>query len=196
VTADAPALYPGAMDEPEAPALFDPADPEGGMLPLPRRALRVDQAYAATLGAIGPAMLGAFGGFVLAMTTAGGDAGLGASRALGAAVLGGLALLLSVVPLRVFVFAPLAWSRFRYRIDPEFLRIRSGLFVVRHKLIPLVRVQNVDSAQGPLERRFDLADIRVHNAAATHVIPNLDAAEAERLREHLAELVRQARDDA
>jgi len=175
-----------------APPLFDPANPDG-MLPLPRRALRVDQGYAATLGAIGPFMTGGLAGLMFALFTS--DADVARPELLPAALAGALLFVAVVVPTRVFILAPLAWSRFRYRIDPEFLRIRSGVIVVRHKLIPLVRVQNVDSAQGPLERRFDLADVRVHNAAATHTIPNLDATEAERLREHLAELVRQARDD-
>ncbi|MBL4846887.1 MAG: PH domain-containing protein [Planctomycetes bacterium] len=176
-------------DEPLAtsPEPAVPLDPDEGMLPLPKRALRVDQGYALTLGAIGPFIAGSVGGAFL---------GLLVGAPLQGVALGGILLALIVVPLRVFVFAPIAWSRFRYRIEPEFVRIRSGVIVVTYQLIPLVRVQNVDSSQGPLERHYGLADVKIHNAASTYVIPNLEEAEAERLREHLAQLVRVARDEA
>ncbi len=187
MTAPDPSLSaPPLPDVPPPPGLDD-----DGMKRLPRAALRVDQGYAATVGVLTPLLVGgAFGLLLGLLRNADGQLGNAAeSAAFGAVALAGL-----VVPLRVFVTAPLAWSRFRYRIEPDFVRIRRGVFIHRQLLIPLVRVQNVDTAQGPLERRFNLADVRLHNAATTHTIPNLDADEAELLREQLAELVRRARD--
>lgn len=183
--AHVPSPYAACVTD-ELPTPLPPGPDDDGMQRLPLAALRVDQGYAGTLGMILPTFVG-----------------LGAGTLVGAAVdapfwgilLGLIGIWITWFPFRVFVVAPIQWSRFRYRIEPEFVRIRRGVFIHRHTLVPLVRVQNVDTAQGPLERRFGLSDVQLHNAATTHSIPNLETEVAEALREQLAELVRRARDD-
>jgi len=95
------------------------------------------------------------------------------------------------------VLAPRFWWRFwRYRVTEEQLFLQRGLFVVRRTLIPLVRVQNVDTIQGPIARRFGLSEVAVSTAANTMTIPALADEVAEELRDRIAELARLARGDA
>jgi membrane protein YdbS with pleckstrin-like domain len=107
----------------------------------------------------------------------------------------GLAVALSAVFIRVVVAPPIWWRVWRYRVSADQLFLQRGLFVVRRTLIPLVRVQNVDTIQGPIARRFGLSEVAVSTAANTITIPALADEVAEELRDRIAELARLARDD-
>jgi len=53
---------------------------------------------------------------------------------------------------------------------------------VKRTLIPMIRVQHVDSSQGPLLKKYRLASVTISTAATVHEIPALDEEEAEELR--------------
>ena len=110
---------------------------------------------------------------------AGGVAGLVAS-ALATAVL--LVLALALVDRR--------WRSWGYAERDADLLVRRGLIVRRLSVVPYGRMQFVDVTQGPLERFVGLATVRLHTAAAATdaTIRGLDEAEAQRLRDRLAEL--------
>ncbi len=107
----------------------------------------------------------------------------------------GLVVVLVYTFFRVGVAPPIWWRVWRYRVTEDQLFIQRGLFVVRRTLIPLVRVQNVDTVQGPIARRFGLSEVAVSTAANTTTIPALADDVAEDLRDRIAELARLARDD-
>lgn len=54
----------------------------------------------------------------------------------------------------------------------------------------MVKVQHVDTGQGPLLRRFRLANVTIHTAASMHQIPALETEKAEALRDQIAALAR------
>lgn len=86
---------------------------------------------------------------------------------------------------------PRLYRSWGYRIDEKVLETRSGLIIRVLRLLPLSRLQHVDLHRGPLERWFGLASLVLHTAGtheATITIPGLDADEAVRLRNHLAEV--------
>jgi uncharacterized protein len=60
----------------------------------------------------------------------------------------------------------------------------------RLSVIPYGRMQYIDVTAGPLERSLGLATVKMHTAAAASDarIPGLERAEAERLRDRLAQL--------
>ncbi len=69
------------------------------------------------------------------------------------------------------------------------LLIRGGVLFRRLVVVPYGRMQFVDVTSGPLERRYGIATVRLHTAAATtdaH-LPGLVAEEAARLRDRLTE---------
>ena len=80
-----------------------------------------------------------------------------------------------------------AWG---YAEREDDLLVRRGVAFSRLSVVPYGRMQFVDVTAGPLERMFGLATVRMHTAAAASDarIPGLERAEAERLRDQLAEL--------
>lgn len=95
----------------------------------------------------------------------------------------------------VFVFPPLWWKRWRYEVREQEIEIQKGLFVVKRTLVPMVRVQHVDTSQGPILRKYKLATVMISTAATIHEIPALEEEEAEALRMQISRLARVADED-
>lgn len=158
------------------------AAPEGWH-PPPIRAVRL---HAAAIGAL-------FG--VAALTAM--AAPLLASDSLGVATrlaIGALALLVATA-LGGYVGARLRHQR--WQLDGEGLWLRQGRMWFRETRVPASRVQHVDVRHGPLERRFRLATLVVHTAAAQLngiTVRGLDQADAQRLRDALARQLDEAGD--
>lgn len=93
------------------------------------------------------------------------------------------------------IFLPrLRYKYWRYEVGTTELDLQSGVFVIRRTLVPLIRVQNVDSVQGPLAKRLGLTAVTVSTAASTHVIPALSDERAAELRDNISRLAQEARD--
>jgi uncharacterized protein len=147
-------------------------------LPLPSRRLpssaRTYWAVSAALTSIVPVIAAiAFG------VSLGGVAGL--LLALAAVVLALLA---------VFVLPGIRHRRWRYEVRDEEIDIQHGTFVIRRTLVPIRRVQHVETETGPLQDLFDLSSVSFHTAAGETEIPALDVGEAARVRARIAELAR------
>ncbi len=97
--------------------------------------------------------------------------------------------------LHIFLFPTLRWKRWRYEVRAEEIELREGFFIRSRTLIPMIRVQHVDTVQGPILRKYKLASIIVHTAATAHEIPALEETEAEELRFNISKLARVAEDD-
>ncbi|MEU3194803.1 PH domain-containing protein [Streptomyces sp. NPDC006992] len=82
------------------------------------------------------------------------------------------------------------WRSWRYRERADDLLVSRGVLWRETTVVPYGRMQLVEVTSGPLERRFGLASLQLHTAAATTdaSIPGLTPAEAERLRDRLTEL--------
>jgi uncharacterized protein len=82
------------------------------------------------------------------------------------------------------------WRSWRYTERADDLLISRGVLWREETVVPYGRMQLVEVTSGPLERRFRLAGVQLHTAAAATdaAIPGLDPAEAERLRDRLSEL--------
>ncbi|MEO3753379.1 PH domain-containing protein [Streptomyces sp. B6B3] len=82
------------------------------------------------------------------------------------------------------------WSSWRYLERDDDLLISRGVLWRQLTVVPYGRMQLVEVTSGPVERRFGLARVQLHTAAAATdaAIPGLAPAEAERLRDRLTEL--------
>lgn len=109
------------------------------------------------------------------------------------AVYGGVLLLFGF--LLIYLFPKIRWQRWRYEVREQEIELQHGLFIVTRTLVPMVRVQHVDTEQGPILRRYDLAEISISTAATTHTIPALITSEADELRGMISALARVAEDD-
>ncbi|MCX3060433.1 PH domain-containing protein [Streptomyces beihaiensis] len=82
------------------------------------------------------------------------------------------------------------WRSWRYAERADDLLISRGVLWREETIVPYGRMQLVEVTSGPLERKYGLASLQLHTAAAATdaTIPGLAPAEAERLRDRLTEL--------
>jgi membrane protein YdbS with pleckstrin-like domain len=105
------------------------------------------------------------------------------------------ALTVSLLILLVFILPPLKWRRFRYEVYADEIDIFKGIIVRQRIVVPLVRVQYTDTSQGPIMRAIGLAEMNVSTAAGNQSIPGLLPDEADALRDYVATLAKQVRED-
>ena len=115
----------------------------------------------------------------------------------GAQLDGPLAVLVRLVPVAGLVVCAalvpsLRWRRWRWEVRPEAIDIRHGTFTIRRTLVPMLRVQHVDTRRNPVEQSLDLATVVIHTAAGSHTLPLLRVTDAAEVRDRIAELARTA----
>lgn len=105
----------------------------------------------------------------------------------------GVLPVLAVLALAVFVVgvAPgLRWRRWRYEIRLDEVDLQRGILWITRTLVPLARIQHVDTRQGPLQRRFGLSTVIFYTAAGPNQIPELSTPVAAQARDRIAALTR------
>ncbi|MET3683973.1 membrane protein YdbS with pleckstrin-like domain [Alkalibacillus flavidus] len=95
----------------------------------------------------------------------------------------------------VFVIPIVRWRRWRYEVFDQEIYVQHGILIVSRTLVPMIRVQHVDTKQGPILKRFGLSNLTVSTAATVHEIPALPQEEAAALRDQISELARVDEDD-
>lgn len=60
------------------------------------------------------------------------------------------AIVIIIALLEIWIFPNIRWRIWRYEVREQEIEIQSGLFIVKRTLIPMVRVQHVDTGQGPI----------------------------------------------
>lgn len=97
--------------------------------------------------------------------------------------------------LMVFVFPKFRWKRWYYNVDEDSVDMLRGIIFRKRTVVPINRIQHVDTKQGPIYRKFGLSSINISTAATTHEIPALDEETATQLRNIISELVRRVKED-
>lgn len=87
------------------------------------------------------------------------------------------------------------WKRWRYDINEHEIDLQHGLIVVQRTLVPVNRVQHVDTRQGPLLRFYNLSNVTISTAATTHQIPALTQENADSVRDKISRLALKAKED-
>lgn len=96
----------------------------------------------------------------------------------------------------VFLVPKLRWKYFRYEVSTKEIYIQSGFLFISKTLIPMVRVQHVNTRQGPLLRRYGLSELEIHTAGGgSFLIPVLNVEEADELRNRIGSWVRKVAED-
>ncbi|MCX2825983.1 PH domain-containing protein [Bacillus pseudomycoides] len=98
-------------------------------------------------------------------------------------------------PFDYFIFPKLRQRYYSYRLNEEELEIQHGMFTVKRLLVPMIRVQHVTIEQGPIMRKYDLAELQISTAATSHSIPGLKMREAEQLKRQIGELAKVSDED-
>jgi membrane protein YdbS with pleckstrin-like domain len=105
------------------------------------------------------------------------------------------AITLLIIIFFVFVIPGIRMKRWRYEVFEEEVDIQHGVFVTKRTLIPMVKVQQVDTEQGPFLKRYGLATVALSTAAGRHEIPALSQEVADQLRDQIAKLARVTEND-
>ncbi len=108
-------------------------------------------------------------------------------------ILIGLVLLSGV--LQVIVIPKIRMWYWRYEIREDEIDIQYGIIVIKRTLIPMIRIQHVDTEQGPILRFFKLSTLSISTAGSTHKIPALDVERALNLRNEISYLARVSDED-
>ncbi len=95
---------------------------------------------------------------------------------------------LAIAAFAVWTVPDLLWRHWRYEIGEAEVDLQYGWLTVTRTLIPLTRVQHVDTRRGPLQRRFGLASVVLFTAAGASEIPALADAVADAARDRIAAL--------
>ncbi|MGI9255174.1 MAG: PH domain-containing protein [Thermomicrobiales bacterium] len=100
------------------------------------------------------------------------------------------ALLIGVAGIAWLIgFGPsVRWRWWRYGIERNEVDLAYGWFTRTRTVIPMARIQHVDTVRGPVERRLGLATVVLHTAAGSNVIPALADADAAAVRERISSL--------
>ena len=95
----------------------------------------------------------------------------------------------------IFILPKLRWRRWRYEVFEQEIYIQYGILIVSRTLVPMIRVQHVDTKQAPILKGYSLATVTVSTAATTHEIPALLEEDASELRDRISALARVDEDD-
>jgi uncharacterized protein len=94
----------------------------------------------------------------------------------------------------VWVIPTIRWRQWRYAVSERDVDLRRGIIIITRTLIPMTRVQHVDTTQGPIMRHYGLASVIIATAAGAQEIPALSLEVAEALRDRIAALAGVAED--
>jgi uncharacterized protein len=86
----------------------------------------------------------------------------------------------------------------RWQISPEAVFTRTGWLVQQRRIVPISRVQTVDTYRGPLDRLFRLANVTVTTASSAGAVKivALDNATADRVVAQLTDIAALGAEDA
>lgn len=105
----------------------------------------------------------------------------------------GIAITLALAAIALawgLLLIPRNWRRWGYAEREDDLLVTRGVLFRSLTVVPYGRMQFVDVASGPIDRRYGLATVQLHTASPSTdaKIPGLPAEEAARLRDRLSAL--------
>lgn len=96
---------------------------------------------------------------------------------------------------KIAIIPALRYRYWRYEVTEEEIDLYRGIFVRSRTVIPMSRVQHVDTEDGPLFRYYQLASVNISTAATIHVIPVLSTGVADELREKISKFAMVVEED-
>jgi uncharacterized protein len=73
------------------------------------------------------------------------------------------------------------YRRYKYILTQDKVDIRRGIIIVRHTLVPIERIHQVEVVSGPINNMFGLADVNITTAGGTARIEFLEKDEADKV---------------
>lgn len=112
-------------------------------------------------------------------------------------IVAGLACLYAI--LRVIVFPHLEYKKYMYLIKDDEVVLMRGVFFKTTTVVPIIQMQDVGYAQGPLAQVFGIASVVISTAGSNLFIDGIKKEDAIRIVDDLKERIKKyvmARDEA
>ncbi|UYG97615.1 PH domain-containing protein [Cytobacillus firmus] len=106
-------------------------------------------------------------------------------------------LLFVSIPAAIWSFISpfIKYKSWRYDVDEEYVQMKSGVWQEKHLLIPMTKVQSVETVQGPIMRKYGLYSVNMGTMGSSHTIPALPEGEAVSLRNQIAKYAKIKEED-
>lgn len=88
----------------------------------------------------------------------------------------------------IFISPTILQRTWRFGIDAEHIQLKYGIFNKHHLIVPMTKVQYVNSDQGPLLRKYGLSTLTIGTIASSHEIPALPQEAAKEWRDRIVYL--------
>lgn len=89
-----------------------------------------------------------------------------------------------------FIRPEIEFRQWRYEIREDEVDLLHGIVTRTRQVVPMSRIQHVDTRRGPLQRRYGLATVQFFTAAGAMEIPQLSIERAEQVRDQIAALAK------
>lgn len=76
-------------------------------------------------------------------------------------------IIIGITVLSAYIEPFFEYKQWSYRIDEEEIFFTEGVFFKRSVTIPIVRIQNINLSEGPVNRKFNLADVKIGTAGGS-----------------------------
>ncbi|MBU3181234.1 PH domain-containing protein [Clostridium psychrophilum] len=83
------------------------------------------------------------------------------------------------------------YENFRYDMDEDKIVLKYGVFTKINVIIPMSRVQYVDTEQGIILKKYKLINLTVHTAGGSYPIPFLESKVGTNLQLSIAKIVQE-----
>lgn len=102
-------------------------------------------------------------------------------------VLGPVSLVVAASSAFSWWWPGVSYRHWSYRLGDAAIEVDHGVAFRTHSVIPYFRVQHVDTAQGPIDRRLGLTTLTIHTASAATdaTLPGLADDDARHVRAHV-----------
>ncbi len=99
------------------------------------------------------------------------------------------ALILVVAIIYAVIGPTIFYKRYKYILTEDKVDIRRGIIIIRHTLVPIERIHQVEVVSGPINNMFGLADVNITTAGGTARIEFLEKDEADKIATELNAVV-------
>ncbi|OJU17065.1 MAG: hypothetical protein BGN88_06275 [Clostridiales bacterium 43-6] len=109
------------------------------------------------------------------------DAPLGFTVAIGVFVL----LIFAYLVISMLLYPEIEYRQWAYLMAEDRVEIREGIFFIQTSIIPIIRMQHCTFSQGPISRKYGLADVTINTVSEEFIIRGLSHETAEQITEQL-----------
>jgi len=108
-----------------------------------------------------------------------------------------IGIIITALILMNMIYLPkLKYQRWCYEIKEVEIELQRGVWVSRRTVVPIAKIQHVDTVQGPLMRKLRLMEVIFYTAAGPLTIPGLEPDLANSIRNQVASLARVPDDES